>query len=173
MNLRRPIVAVAILATLAALFVLAGCGGGDSNSSSDAATSTAQAETMTHEDDETATTEDHATTGDARSTTEDDQTTTETGGGGTAAGTKTISIAVVGAQPEGGIKRATVKKGDKVVLVVTSDVADEVHLHGYDLMKDVSAGGTVRIAFVASIPGRFEAELEDRGVQIADLTVNP
>jgi hypothetical protein len=45
--------------------------------------------------------------------------------------------------------------------------------HGYDLMQDVEAGGTAKITFVASIPGQFEAELEQRGVQIAQLTVEP
>jgi hypothetical protein len=64
-----------------------------------------------------------------------------------------------------------VAKGDKVVLVVRSDVADEIHLHGYNLSADVTAGGVARIPFVATVPGRFEAELEQRGVKIADLTV--
>ena len=72
-----------------------------------------------------------------------------------------------------GIVRATVDQGDRVRLVVTSDVADEIHLHGYDISRDVAAGGTVTLAFRASIPGRFEAELEERGVQIADITVEP
>jgi hypothetical protein len=73
----------------------------------------------------------------------------------------------------GGLKRATVEKGEKVALVVVSDVADEVHLHGYDKITDVAPGKAARIVFVASIPGRFEVELEDRGVQIADLEVRP
>jgi hypothetical protein len=60
-----------------------------------------------------------------------------------------------------------------VVLVVTSDVADEIHLHGYDKSRDVAAGGTIRLPFRATIPGRFEAELESRGVQIAEITVQP
>jgi copper(I)-binding protein len=84
-----------------------------------------------------------------------------------------VRITVVDGQPKGGITRATVNKGDQVVLVVTSDVADEIHLHGYDVMRDVEAGGTVRLPFKATIPGRFEAELESRGVQIADISVEP
>ena len=48
-----------------------------------------------------------------------------------------------------------------------------MHLHGYDIMRDVAAGGTARIRFKATLPGRFEVELEDRGVPIADLTVQP
>jgi hypothetical protein len=86
---------------------------------------------------------------------------------------KTVSIVVENAAPNGGIVRATVDKGDHVVLVVKSDVADEIHLHGYDLSRDVEAGGTARLPFTADVPGRFELELEQRGVQIADLTVGP
>ena len=82
-----------------------------------------------------------------------------------------VRVRVVNGAPEGGIVRKTVDEGDRVVLVVSSDVADHVHLHGYDITRDVAAGGTARIPFRATIPGRFEAELEDRGVQIADLTV--
>ena len=84
-----------------------------------------------------------------------------------------VRVRVVGGAPQGGIVRKTVKRGDRVVLIVVSDVADEVHVHGYDLMQDVAAGGTARIRFRATVPGRFEVELEDRGAQIADLTVQP
>ena len=83
----------------------------------------------------------------------------------------TVAIRVVGGKPQGGIARPSVEQGERVVLVVRSDVAEEVHLHGYDLSQDVVAGGTVRIAFVANVRGRFELELENSGVQIAELTV--
>ena len=60
-----------------------------------------------------------------------------------------------------------------MLLVVRLDVADEVHLHGHDLSRPVAAGGSARIAFRATLPGRFEVELEERGAQIAELTVRP
>lgn len=84
-----------------------------------------------------------------------------------------VRVVVAGGVPRGGIVRETVHQGDSVVLVVESDVADEVHVHGYDVSRDVAPGRTARIAFVANLPGRFEVELEERGVQIADLTVSP
>ena len=86
---------------------------------------------------------------------------------------QTIDITVTNGKPAGGIKRASVKQGSKVTLVVHSDVADEVHLHGYDLHADLAKGGTAKIAFTANIAGRFEAELESRSEQILDLTVAP
>ena len=84
-----------------------------------------------------------------------------------------VRIVVVNGAPKGGIVRETVDKGDRVVLVVESNVSDHVHLHGYDIMRDVSPGRTTRLPFKATIPGRFEVELEDRGLQIADITVQP
>jgi hypothetical protein len=40
-------------------------------------------------------------------------------------------------------------------------------------MQDVPAGGTVSFDFPAEIEGIFEAELEGRKEQIAEIRVNP
>ena len=84
-----------------------------------------------------------------------------------------VRVSVVNGAPKGGIVREKIDQGDRVLIVVRSDVADEVHLHGYDISRDVAAGGTVRLRFRATLPGRFEVELENRGVPIAELTVEP
>ena len=84
-----------------------------------------------------------------------------------------VRIVVVGGQPQGGIRRASVRRGREVIVRVSSDVADHIHLHGYDLIADVAPGAPAEITFVADVPGRFEIELEDRGVPIADLQVRP
>ena len=125
------------------------------------------------DDDEPETTETTTITRPTLPTTTEPQTTTTTTTTTEPAGPTVVRVRVVGGAPKGGIVRKTVDKGDRVVLVVTSDVADHVHLHGYDIMRDVPAGGTARISFRATVPGRFEVELEDRGTQIADLTVQP
>ena len=103
----------------------------------------------------------------------DDGSTTTSETTTSAANPVEVRIVVENGAPKSGIVRQTVSQGDDVVLVITSDVADEIHLHGYDESKDVPAAGTIRLPFTASLPGRFEVELEQRGVQIADLTVNP
>ena len=83
------------------------------------------------------------------------------------------TIVVKGGKPVGGVKRITFRKNGQIVFVVRSDVADEVHFHGYDIAKDVKAGGSVRFTTKAKIDGRFEVELEDRGTQIAEVEVTP
>ena len=107
---------------------------------------------------------------------DDNKTTTTT----TAATTQakpasppTYTVNVKNGKPVGGIKKIDVNKGDQVKLVVKSDTADEIHLHGYDFMRDVEAGGSVRFNFKAKIDGNFEIELEDHKEQIAELTVHP
>ena len=88
-------------------------------------------------------------------------------------GTIRIDYTIEGGQPVGGIARDSVARGRTVVIRVTSDVADHVHLHGYDLMVDVAPGAPATMRFTADAPGRFEIELEDSGVQIAELEVRP
>jgi hypothetical protein len=86
---------------------------------------------------------------------------------------KVTTIVIKNGKPVGGIADLTYNKGEQVRFKVDSDVSDEVHMHGYDIMKDVKAGGSVSFDFPASIEGVFEAELEGRKEQILELTVNP
>ena len=82
-----------------------------------------------------------------------------------------ISITAVNARPVGGIKRQTVKKGQTVRLVIRTNVGTEVHLHGYNIEKNVKKGVPTVIQFVAKVPGRFALELHPMDAQLAQLTV--
>jgi hypothetical protein len=84
-----------------------------------------------------------------------------------------VRVTIRNGLPVGGPARITVVKGRRVVLVVNSDVADEVHLHGYNIMRDVAPGRPATIEFRATIVGTVEAELENRGLQIATITTKP
>lgn len=83
------------------------------------------------------------------------------------------TIVIRNGEPVGGVRELEFSAGDEIRFRVRSDVADEVHVHGYDLSKAVTAGGTVSFSFPADLEGIFEAELEERGTQIAELRVNP
>jgi hypothetical protein len=73
----------------------------------------------------------------------------------------------------GKVKTITVKKGGLVRFAARSATPDEIHVHGYDLMKDAPARKTVRMSFRASIDGIFDVEFEKAGEQIAELKVEP
>jgi hypothetical protein len=72
-----------------------------------------------------------------------------------------------------GLTRISVPRGRHVLLLVTGDPGAEIHLHGYDVLRRIPANRPARISFRATIPGRFEVELEAEGRQIADLSVLP
>ncbi len=135
--------------------VLAACGGSDSDSTTaaPAADSTAAATTA------------------AAVTTAPAATTTQAAT--TAAEPSVLTIQVVDEKPVGGVAKLKVKKGDQIHFVVESDSKQEVHLHGYDVAKDAAPGAPAEFDLAATIEGVFEAELEDPGVQILKLTVEP
>lgn len=82
-----------------------------------------------------------------------------------------VEVEVRDGEVAGGVRRVEVDTGERVLLVVTSDVADEVHVHGVDITGEVEAGGTVGVDFTADIPGVFEIELEAQGLQLVELVV--
>jgi FtsP/CotA-like multicopper oxidase with cupredoxin domain len=64
-------------------------------------------------------------------------------------------------------------EGDTVRFRVTSDTPEEVHIHGYNIAKDLEPGKVTTVSFPASITGIFEIEYEGQGKQIAELRVDP
>jgi hypothetical protein len=83
------------------------------------------------------------------------------------------TIVIKNGEPVGGIKQLEYSAGEQIHFKVESDIAEEVHFHGYEVMKDVKAGGTVTFDMPAEIEGIFEVELEGKKEQIAEITVNP
>ncbi len=73
----------------------------------------------------------------------------------------------------GKVERLRVTKGERVRFRVRSTVTDELHVHGYDVKRELAAGETVPVSFEAAIDGVFEIELEGAGEQIASLRVDP
>jgi hypothetical protein len=80
-------------------------------------------------------------------------------------------IHIVGGKPEGGVQTITYNEGQQVVLTVISDLADEVHVHGFNIKKDVPKDGSVTFSFPANDQGGHVIELEGRGEQIGNLEV--
>jgi hypothetical protein len=99
-------------------------------------------------------------------------TATSAPNGPTPTPTQTIRIGYADGTVTGDTGRVHVALGSTVALVVTSSVADEVHLHGYDKKVDVPANGTATLTFTATIPGVFEVELEKLSKTLVMLEVS-
>jgi hypothetical protein len=98
----------------------------------------------------------------------------EASAGSTTASTpagRRIEVTVAAGEVSGDTGRVPVAAGEQVTLVVTSDVADAVHVHGYDLTATLSPGTPAEIGFDATVPGVFEVELHEAGTVLLTLQV--
>jgi heme/copper-type cytochrome/quinol oxidase subunit 2 len=130
--------------------VLAGCGGDDDGGGAAATTTVASTTTTTS----------------AEPTSTEEPTTTTAGFSGTL-----IEAKVTGDQVDTASRRVRVSRGEKVRIQVEADHAEEVHVHGYDLKKDVAPGEPAVIEFTADAPGVFEVELEEAALKLFELQV--
>ena len=73
----------------------------------------------------------------------------------------------------GDVTKLRFKEGDTVTFRVVSDVPEEVHVHGYNVAKDLEPGKVVTVSFKGDITGIFEIEYEHAGEQIGQLRVDP
>jgi len=66
-----------------------------------------------------------------------------------------------------------VHQDDTVTINLTSDTDGEVHLHGYDIHFDNTAGKVTTATFKADKSGTFEIEWESTSKHLGDLVVAP
>ncbi|MEU7612913.1 hypothetical protein [Micromonospora sp. NPDC049204] len=67
--------------------------------------------------------------------------------------------------------RITVGKGELLRITVTSDAADELHVHGYDLGARLPAGKPGSVEFRADKTGLFEVETHETELVLFQLVV--
>jgi hypothetical protein len=66
-----------------------------------------------------------------------------------------------------------VHQGDDVTLRITTDSAEEFHLHGYNLHAQLTPERTATLRFAAKLTGRFVYELHRSGLELGALEVYP
>ena len=147
------IVAAVLVAVLA--FVIASPGADDESDTASQTTATTKTDTATTDTD----------------------TTTETEAP-VPSKPEATKIDIRGGEVAGGPAEIRVKNGDSVVIVVSADAADDIHLHGYDIEKPVEPGKPATFRFKANLEGEFEIEshvAEDAGRDplIGTLIVEP
>ncbi len=73
----------------------------------------------------------------------------------------------------GRVRELEFTEGDRIRFRVRSDVTEEIHVHCYDITRDVPAGRTITVSFEASITGICEIEFHNSGEPIGELRVQP
>ena len=83
-----------------------------------------------------------------------------------------LEVTFAHGKASGDTGRVQVAKGTPVALVVTSDAADEVHVHGYDIVQELTPGTPATLRFGATVAGVFEVELHEAGTVLLRLQVS-
>jgi len=89
--------------------------------------------------------------------------------GGSGGGTDVIKVAVRNGKVTPADHREDVKVGDTVRLTVSSDQADEVHVHGVNIEQPVAAGKSVTITFQVKDPGIYEVETHESDLTLLEI----
>lgn len=84
---------------------------------------------------------------------------------------RTVELEVAGGEVTGDTGRVDVPLGSTFRLVVTSDVIDEVHVHGYDQYLGLTPGAPAEVEIEATIAGVYEVELHDAGTLLTRIAV--
>ena len=84
---------------------------------------------------------------------------------------KEIVVTVVDKKVTPPTSRIEVRRGAAVRITVTSDVPDDLHVHGYDMTKSLPAGQPASIEFRADQSGLFEVETHDTHLVLFQLVV--
>jgi len=72
-----------------------------------------------------------------------------------------------------GVTELEFEQGETARFRVRSSTPEEIHVHGYDIYRDIPVGKTVNVAFEADITGIFEIEFHNSGKPIAELKIQP
>lgn len=83
-----------------------------------------------------------------------------------------VDIAGGVVSPTNGQAQAAV--GRPIVLMVNSDIQDQLHVHSVpEYTFDVQAGPAQSFEFTVDVPGRVDVELHDLGRSVATIEVRP
>ncbi len=82
-----------------------------------------------------------------------------------------IRVAVTGRKVSPPTADVEVRRGEPVRFVVASDVANEIHLHGVEVEREVGAGRTVTIDATYPDPGVYEVETHEPSLLLVRVVV--
>ena len=71
----------------------------------------------------------------------------------------TFALKIAHGQVPANMRLIRVMQGDTVKLEVSADRRQFVHLHGYEILKEVMPGTVTELAFTANLTGRFPVHL--------------
>jgi hypothetical protein len=148
----RPRVVAGVLAAVAVV-ALSGCSSADDTAGA-GSTSTSSGTTSS------------ASTGSTGST-----GSTSRSSAGSPSDVQTLTVTVNGTKVTPAPARVDLAQGATLRLFVTVDHDDELHAHGFDVEKEVTAGQPVTVDLTGAEPGLYEVELHHPELRLLQVLV--
>jgi hypothetical protein len=82
-----------------------------------------------------------------------------------------VTISVHGKKVTPTPGRRTLSVGNRVQLVVTTDTANVLHVHGIEIERDTKAGVPLIVDFIVKEPGIYAVELHEPELLLVQLVV--
>lgn len=151
---------------LIAFVLLAACGSGQTPSTTTAGDDLpSQTATSTTVPATTSTMPSTTTTIAASTTTSSPSATSTTGA--------ELPSVVIADGAVSGPESIEVTLGEEAVWEIRSDTAIEIHVHGYDLVYQLTPDETTEVRFLADVPGIFEVETHPGHQAVLEVVVEP
>ncbi len=84
---------------------------------------------------------------------------------------RTVTITVAGTKVSPAPRTVDLAVGEKLTLVITSDHADELHIHGFEIEKELAPGKAVSVDLVGDQRGVFEVETHESELRLLKIAV--
>jgi plastocyanin len=84
---------------------------------------------------------------------------------------RTIAITVKGSTVTPAPTTVDLAVGEQLTLTVTSDHADQLHIHGFEVEKDLVAGTPTTVTLTGAQPGVYEVETHHPELRLMKIAV--
>ena len=84
---------------------------------------------------------------------------------------RTVTITVTGTKVTPAPSTVDLPVGESLTLTVTSDHADELHIHGFEVEKELTAGTPLSVTVTGKQPGVYEVETHHPELRLMKIAV--
>jgi plastocyanin len=84
---------------------------------------------------------------------------------------RTVSVTVKGKQVTPAPATVDLGIGETLTLTVTSDTANVLHIHGFDVEKELAAGKPLTVTLTGKQPGTYDVETHDPELRLLKIAV--
>jgi hypothetical protein len=92
-------------------------------------------------------------------------------GGPAPSGVRVVQVIVTGREVRPAPSRVEIKVGELLRLQVTSDHDDELHVHGFEVERELTAGKPALIELRGERPGLYEVETHNPALRLLQVLV--